>query len=45
MAMFHTFLINSHLRYLGFKNQRIFGVVQNYRDKPICIKLSGSDEK
>jgi hypothetical protein len=26
-------------------NQRIFGEVQNYRDKPIYIKLSGSNEK
>jgi hypothetical protein len=46
MEMFNTFWINSHLRYVDLiLNQKIFGKVQNYWDKPIYIKLSGSDEK
>jgi hypothetical protein len=47
MEMFNTFL-----NLFAFKVSRFdlrikyfFGIVQNYRDEPVSIKLSGSDEK
>jgi hypothetical protein len=39
--------LDSHLRVSQFDLliKVFFGKVQNYRDKPIYIKLSGSDDK